>query len=323
MMHLYTCRDGALRQVHIDCSAPLPDGTVWIDLVEPTKDEERSVERKLGIDIPTREEMREIEASSRIYSENGALYMSLNVIARASTGKPETTSVTFILIAGKLVTVRYSDPMPFRTFLTHAVHQSGRCATGEAVCVGIIEAIVDRLADILEEVGNAVDKTSQEVFATEGAQPDSRVLQRVLTQIGRNGDLASRARDSLTSIARVGAYLSQAAKAHDDEDLTNRSDTLVQDIASLNDYLNFLANKITFVLDATLGMINIEQNLIVKIFTVVMVVFTPPTLIASVYGMNFELMPELHWRWGYPVALVLILLSGVLPYLWFKRRHWL
>jgi magnesium transporter len=323
MMHVYACRDKALHQVHAELSESLPDGTVWIDMIEPTKDEERSVERNLAIDIPTREEMREIEASSRIYHENDALYMSLNVIARASTGNPETSSITFILIHGKLVTVRYADPLPFRTFLAHSLHQSGLCETGAAVCVGLIEAIVDRVADILEGVGGEVDKLSQEVFGAPGGSPDTRVLQRVLAQIGRNGDLASRARDSLTTITRVGAYLSQAAKAHGNAELTERSNTLVQDIASINDYLNFLANKVTFLLDATLGMISIEQNLIVKIFTVFMVVFTPPTLVASIYGMNFKLMPELDWHWGYPVALVLMLLSGILPYAWFKRRGWL
>jgi magnesium transporter len=323
MLHVYANRGDALKTIDVDESGALPEDVVWIDLLEPTKEEERVVEHWLSIEIPTREEMREIEASSRVYEADGALYMNVNLIARAAEGLPEVSSATFVLSQTRLVTVRYSDPMPFKNYLAHSVRQVGHCGTGAAVCAGLMEAIVDRLADILENVGADIDAVSKLIFARNPETARERDFTRLLNRIGHNEDLAAKARDSLTTIARVAAYLTQAAKKHSSDSLQSRFERLHEDIVSLNDYLAFMSGKLSFVLDATLGMISIEQNQVMKVFTVFMVVTTPPIVIAGIYGMNFKFMPELDVPWAYPVALLVILITAIVPYWWIRRRGWL
>ncbi|HEX6143285.1 MAG TPA: magnesium transporter CorA family protein, partial [Geminicoccaceae bacterium] len=294
-------------------------------------EEERAVESALGVNVPTREEMTEIEPSSRLYEEDGALLMTATVICNAASERPESTAVSFLLSGHRLVTVRYADPQPFRLFALQAERHPSLCPTGEATFAALMDTIVDRLADILEMVVADVDALSIEIFAASRAggtagqrQTQRRDLQAVLARVGRNGDLTSKARESLASIGRLVAFSRRAIRPeHSPADVPARLETVAQDIASLSDYASFLANKITFLLDATLGMINIEQNATIKIFSVVAVVFLPPTLIASIYGMNFAFMPELEWRFGYPFALGLMIASAILPYLFFKRRGWL
>jgi magnesium transporter len=314
---------GLVRHQYAD--AGVPQGTVWLDLLEPTATEERAVEQLLGIEVPTREEMREIEASSRLYQENGAVYLTLTVVARADTARPETSAITFILAGERLVTLRYADPLPFRTFIASAEKHPSVGATAPLVLVGLLEAIVERIADVLERIGAELDALSAGVFATpdpaHGATDDGRDLRVLMQQIGRNGDLLSKARESLASQSRLLAFLQQSAALA--ADLRGRDHNLSRDVASLSDHAAFINGKISLLLDATLGLINIEQNKIIKIFSVASVVFLPPTLIASIYGMNFRHMPELDWPYGYPLALALMVASAVLPYLYFKRRGWL
>lgn len=323
MLHVYANRGDALKPIDVDRTESLPEDVVWIDLLEPTGDEERLVEHWLKIEIPTREEMREIEASSRVYEADDALYMNVNLLARVAEGEPEVSSATFVLSQTKLVTIRYSDPMPFKTYLGHSARQIGHCATGAAVCAGLMEAIVDRLADILENVGADIDIVSQLVFARDPKRAKERDFTRLLNRIGRNEDMAAKARDSLTTIARVAAYLTQAAKKHHSDALQSRFESLHEDIVSLNDYLAFMSGKLSFVLDATLGMISIEQNQVMKVFTIFMVVTTPPIVIAGIYGMNFKAMPELDVPWAYPVVLLVMLITAIVPYWWIRRRGWL
>ena len=199
------------------------------------------------------------------------------------------------------------------------------CETGESVLVALLEAIVDRLADILERAGRDIDQISRAVFRHRADKPTrSHDFQEMLEAIGRKGDLTSNIRDSLVTLERLVGFLCQAMLPRKNgRDMRDRVKTLARDIRSLEDHASFLSQKITFLLDATLGMINIEQNAIIKIFSVAAVVFLPPTLVASIYGMNFEFMPELGWHLGYPLALVVMIGSAILPYLYFKRRGWL
>jgi magnesium transporter len=297
---------------------------VWIDLFEPTDSEEAILEQRLGIDVPTREEMQEIEVSSRLYVEDESAFMTATLPARTDSDDLLMGPVTFVLAGDKLITVRYHEPRAFRTFPQRAEKVSLGCTNGIGVLNALLEATVDRLADILERAEREVDAISHEIFRVEDPSARrERDLNRVLQLIGRKGDLSSNIRDSLLSLARVAGFLAQLLAQRDDKNSRGRVKTLARDVQSLADHSSFLSQKITFLLDATLGMISIEQSNIIKIFSVATGVFLPPTLIASIYGMNFAYMPELHWRWGYPFAGVLMLLSALLPCWWFRRRGWL
>ena len=322
MLTAYVPADGALNRAELPAGAPVPEEAVWLDMLGPSPDEERAVEAALGVGVPTREEMKEIEASSRLYEEDGALYMTATIVTNADSENPESAAVTFMLIGRRLVTVRYADPQPFRLFAAYAARHPAVCATGEATFAALLDAIIDRLADILEMIGADVDALSKEIFAR-GARPRSRDFQQLLVRVGRNGDLTSKVRESLVSVGRVLTFSRQAIRARSQPAVQARLETINQDVQSLSDYVAFLSNKIAFLLEAVLGMINIEQNNIIKIFSVVAVVFLPPTLIASIYGMNFDVMPELHWIAGYPFAILLMIVSAILPYLYFKGRGWL
>ena len=323
MIRSYRRETGRLQPVY---GAPDPlDSLVWIDLISPTDEEENSLEARLGIDLPTKADMEEIEVSSRLYQNNGAVFMTAVIPAHADGGDPQVAPVTFILAGERLITVRYHEPRAFQTFSARVQKAASGCETGAGVLVALLETIVDRLADILERTGRDVDRLSRTVFKRGGAKPTpARDFQTVLEEIGRGGDQTSNIRDSLVTLERMAGYLAQVimhSKVPDD--VQEGIKTLSRDVHSLSDHSGFLNQKITFLLDATLGMISIEQNAIIKIFSVVAVVFLPPTLIASVYGMNFRFMPELEWLLGYPFALGLMLAAAILPYLFFKHRGWL
>lgn len=301
------------------------ENLVWIDLVGPMPDEKSLVEHLTGIDVPTKEEMEEIEISSRLYLENGAAFMTVILPSQTDTGEPEMHPVTFVLTNRHLITVRYHEPRSFRTFPARAEKIPMGCETAEGILLGLLEATVDRLADILERDGQEIDAISRKIFRHRADKPTrTHDFQEVLENIGQKGDLTSKIRDSLVSFDRMAGFLSHLMQQRrSGKDIRERIKTLSRDIRSLADYAGFLSQQITFLLDATLGMINIEQNSIIKIFSVAAVVFLPPTLIASIYGMNFTHMPELDWPVGYPVAIGLMILSAILPYVYFKRRGWL
>lgn len=323
MITSYVSDNGRLRVR--EALGELDDALVWIDLQSPTQAEEAEIEKRLGIAIPTREEMAEIEISSRLYSEDGAIFMTATLPANADRDDPDMLPVTFVLAGRRLVTVRYHEPRAFRTFPQRAAKVPMGCDSGETVLVALLEALVDRLADVLERAGRDIEGISRQVFRHKGAPPGkSRDLQETLEEIGRKGDLTSDIRDSLMTLERLVSFFSQQSLQHKAaRDVRERIRTLSRDIRSLADHASFLSQKITFLLDATLGMVNIEQNNIIKIFSVAAVVFLPPTLIASIYGMNFEFMPELKWPLGYPFAMGLMIVSAILPYFYFKRRNWL
>jgi magnesium transporter len=292
--------------------------------MEPTLEEERAVERFLTIEVPTREEMKEIEASNRLYEEDGALYMTATVVTRIDTERPETSAVTFILVRNKLITNRYVDPLPFRRFIAYAERHPAVGTSASAVLSGLLESVIERIADVLERVGSDLDELSAGVFAPpRNKRMVTRDLRAVMERIGRAGDLNSKARESLVSLGRLLTFVQQSSSVNLTQELRSRLRTQSRDVTALSDHASFIANKVTFMLEATLGLINIEQNNIIKIFSVAAVVFLPPTLIASIYGMNFRHMPELEWVLGYPLAIVMMIISAILPFVYFKRRGWL
>jgi magnesium transporter len=322
MILAYSSRNGTLRLVSLAVDQALPEDVIWIDVLDPTAEEENSVESMLGLDVPNREEMQEIEVSSRLYQEAGAFFMTATLIAGSDTDSPTSVPITFVLAGHRLVTLRYADPQPFRAFAAQVQRQGAPCSTGEAVLVDLLDVVVDRLADILERVQRDMDQLSLEVFGAGNGGPDVD-FKVVLRKIGRAQGLTSRARESLVSIGRLVTFLSRPGEGTLDRTSGRSLKTLSRDVVSLSDHASFLASGINFQLDATLGLINIEQNTIIKIFSVAATVFLPPTLIASIYGMNFDFMPELRWPGGYPFAILLMILSAILPYWYFKRRGWL
>jgi magnesium transporter len=326
MLTIYGIKNGALSIEKETAQGSLPAGAVWIDLFSPLPEEEQAVEKALSIDIPTREELAEIEASSRLYQEDGATFMTATLIRRGESGRAESQPVTFILKDRWFVTVRYSEPRAFPLFVRRA-QKPGNCpVSADGILMNLLEVVVDRAADHLESVATIVDKTSHEVFHTgKSRRPRGRDFQGLLQRIGEEGDFNSKLRESLVSLLRLAAFLSSVL---DTAKKTNREvkahlKTLQRDIQSLTDHSTFVSAKISFLLDAILGMISIEQNAIIKIFSVAAVVFLPPTLVASIYGMNFRFMPELEWLYGYPAALGLMALSALVPVLYFRSKGWL
>jgi magnesium transporter len=306
-----------------------PDATaVWIDLLRAEPAEVAQVEALTGLHVPSRPELEEIESSSRLAERDGALYLTYPAAKRDDTGETRTTPVGFVLTRDRLLTVRFDEMLGFDSFAARCRNGERRAGSGIEVFVGLCEVIIDRLADVLEREGDGLDRASHRIFRHGGkdAPPPRKAdaeLRAVLRNIGHAGDLISKIRDTLLGLGRILPYVQVMAKDWTSAELRARLKTMRADIQSLTDYNLHLANKVQFLLDATLGYINIEQNNIIRVLTVVSVVGVPPTFVASMYGMNFEGMPELHWHYGYAYALALILVSAVLPLLWFRVRGWL
>ncbi|MDX3926684.1 MAG: magnesium transporter CorA family protein [Shinella sp.] len=328
MLRIYKSQNNRLALADTLAGETPPQPVIWFDLFDPTAEETRLVESHLGIEIPTSDEMREIELSDRLYQEDGAQFMTMTAAIALDSDTPEKIPVTFILKETTLVTVRHADLKPFRIYAARIQKPNGApCETGELAMLGLIEAMIDRTADALERAGNEVDAISREVFRKKNgsATKKTRDLQSLIEQIGLKGDLLTTVQESLVSIGRLVAYHSavEGSGRKTGKESRQRAKLIQRDATSLGEHGLFLSNKITFLLDATLGLINLEQNQIIKIFSVAAVVFLPPTLVASIYGMNFEFMPELGWHLGYPYALGMMVLSALLPFLYFKRRGWL
>ena len=301
--------------------APLHEA-LWLDLFAPTADEEADVETLVGFDVPTRDDMEEIEASSRLYFEDHAAVMTAILPARADGDDPEMAPVSFVLTPDRLVTVRYHEPRSFATFAARAQKGGIEADSSIGLLVALLEVIVDRIADIMERAAGEIDGISRRIFRN--PKSAGRDYQAILEEIGRKGDLVSKVMDSLLTLERLDRFLAHVTvQKKSAKDVRDRVKTLARDVQSLIDHGNFVAAKVTFLLDATLGMISIEQNKINKILSVVAAVFLPPTLIASIYGMNFEHMPELSWPFGYPLALILMVCTAGGTFLFFKRKGWL
>jgi magnesium transporter len=297
---------------------------VWIDLLDPSPAEMAFVERASGLSLPSVADLSEIETSSRLRAHNGILYLSAPLVHRANADDPGTTPVGLVLGPELLVTVRFEELTSFTTF--------GQAAPGTAseAFAGLMEAIVDRIADVLERIAGELDTLSRRLFRSgplEGGRRhrpahEAADLRLILRRVGASGDLASKIRDSLHGLARIVPYVESMGGAWLSEAVKPRLETLRHDLLSLSDYDAHLIENVQLLLDATLGLINVEQNDIIKVLTIVSVVGVPPTLVASMYGMNFKYMPELAWDWGYPYGLALIAISAVGPLLWFKWRGW-
>lgn len=328
MIRTYSRSLGRFCGVDASNNDSLPADSTWIDLDRPSKDEEAQVEQMLGLDLPTADEMLDIEPSSRLYKENDALFMTANVVWRADSEAPETAPVTFVIKRNTLVTIRYSDPRAFDAFAAYAARHADACQSGQHALIGLVEAIVDRAAEVLERSGREVDMVSREIFRMKdtSAKPNggsAPALRSLLARIALNQNLVTKVRDSLVSLGRLISFFMAAQDEKPDRDLREHARSLARDVQSLSDHASYISSNTSFLLEASLGLINLEQNEIIKIFSVAAVMFLPPTLVASIYGMNFDFMPELKWPLGYPFAIVLMIASAAIPYYYFRRRGWL
>ncbi len=299
---------------------------IWIDLLNPSPEERRHVERLFGIDLPTLEDMKEIETTSRLYAEDGARFMTAPILSQVESSLPQKTEISFILVGQSLITIRETNLKSFGTVMAQCDRRGA--ATRDQVLLSLLDAIIDRQADLLERVAKEIDNISQNIFQRDAPnRPSENVLRDTLCELGRNGDLIAREQESLVALSRLVQYAGQADFDTQERDpavaLYPRLKPVARDLHSLTEFAGFLSNKVNFLLDATLGLIQIEQSSIVKIFTVAAVIFLPPTLVASVYGMNFAHMPELSQKWGYPFALCLMVMSVALPLWYCRRKNWL
>lgn len=293
---------------------------IWIDLFSPSAQEKAAIEKYLGLLIPTKEEMREIELSSRLYRDNDSLIMTSMMVANSGSPMPQYEPITFILTKKQIITVRYIEPQSFKLFIGRMESHDFQIIDAPQLLVELLDAAADRLADTLELIGNRLSDYSSVIFHdTNDEKADYNVLMR---NLGATGTLTSKARESLENFSRLISFFYRESKAEASE-LGQNIKLVSDDIKSLNEHVTFLSAEINFLLNATLGLITIEQNNIIKIFSVMAVIFLPPTLIATIYGMNFAFMPEISWTFGYPFALGLILLTSWLPYKYFKMRKWL
>lgn len=296
---------------------------VWIDLFNPTPEESARVTRDFHVQVPSREALQEIESSSRTRTEAEVLFVSMPLAIQDESGlKP--VPLGFLLSPRLLVTVRFSDLEAFTQAKAHCQRDAYRDSA--SVFAAIVESMVDFSADLLEKLSTDLATVSTHIFAKHGVSLSHdkrfrRILRASLTAVGTSGDRLSHLRESVLGLQRIIAYVADMANWLPPE-LKARLKTIREDLASLVDFEAHLSGKTQFLLDAILGLISTEQNDMFKVLTIASVVGIPPTLIASMYGMNFHFMPELSWRWGYPFGLGLIGLSILLPILWFKRRGW-
>lgn len=319
MIRVYRAGCAACEPLTVDpADWVLPPDVVWIDLIEPTREEDVAVEKALGLSVPTREEMAELEASSRVYRENGATYATADIITHGDTDIPGIEPVTFVLTDGPLVTIRYTDPKPFAMLIDKLNREPALCATGKDMFLNLMESVIDRASDILSRNVNRVEGIATHIFS--GGKTVG--FEKLITRLGQAQIANARIEQSLAGLSRVFAFIGVDERI-DGEESRVHLHSLSRDAESLIAHNHSVASSINFQLSAALGLINIEQSSIIKIFSVGAVAFLPPTLIASIYGMNFDHMPELSQPWGYPLAVVAMVISALLPLAWFKKKGWL
>jgi magnesium transporter len=308
----------------------LPDNAVWIDLAEPTRDEERALEEALGIGVPTREDVTEIQTSSRLLEEDGTLFMT-GIVPYGEDRRPlQTLPLTFIRTGDRLITIRYGFPESVDRFIRRAADGKLRLDSADAVLAAIVEAIVDRIADRLEFIGDDLRRIERLIFrrGTQHAPVGRRLslgrrireLQVAIESLGAHHQVIFEMRGCLQSFVRLLGF---RRSHHGDIPCAARFAAIEEDLKAIADYDADLTASMEFMLDATVGLIDVQQNKVIYILSIVGMVLTPPVLIASLYGMNFVDMPELKWAWGYAWALLLMLASAVVPYLLFKWKGWL
>lgn len=308
----------------LEPGAPIPPGAVWIDMIDPTQQEDEQVQSYLGCKVPTRGDPDYAEPPEAYYAEDGVRYLQANVISEGE-GMPGLSGVTFVICGPTLVTVRYDTSESFEIFGHKISRSASHAVEPDAVALGLVNTLVNRAARALGKVGVSLDEIASAVFRARGVKArGGTIYYRTLDALGREDEKISNLRESLLSLERLLVFLSAESRAEKTAKPVRESmKSTLRDLQSLEEDASFKAQKVQFLLDATLGFINLAQNDIIKLFSVLAVIFMPPTVIASIYGMNFKVMPELDWRFGYPMALLLMVCAAVLPYVFFRWKKWL
>ena len=300
------------------------DAVSWIDLSQPTDDEIKAVESRYGLQLPSRSELSEVELSSRVSEEGGVLYLNMPTVTTMSETEHVPSPVGFVLSKDVLITLRYTELRSF-DMAVRKFAKDGKYPSAIDTFATIVDDIVDLSADLLESVATELETVSRSIFSGKVGRNESRTNaehREILVRVGNAGERLSRIRDSVLSLQRIVTFVAGSELNWIPHEIKARLATPKADLSSLNEYQTYLADKVQFLLDAVLGFINIKQNDIFQVLTVISVVGIPPTLVASIYGMNFRNMPELSWAWGYQWGLAMILLSAIVPIVWFKWRKW-
>jgi magnesium transporter len=299
---------------------------IWLDLASPSPEELEAAEAFVGVGLPTRQALSEIENSRRMRSRDGVLFMS--AVAPPPAGGTASSPIGLILSRDRLVTVRFTPLRGFDAAWERVERGEATAASSLEVFVELCEELVDRLTDALELVAEELRPQTEAAFGADDVEvrrpvASNQVLRTQLRHVGRLGDRLSDVRDALAGLDRVVVFAAhQTNHWPDASTVAGRLQSLARDIATLKDYDAQLFDKIHFLLDATVGLINIAQNDIFKVLTIVSIIGIPPTLVASMYGMNFKTMPEYDWSLGYPYVLALIVLSAAVPVIWFRVKGW-
>lgn len=314
----YHLVDRRLAKVAIRCRQDLEAITpVWIDLLAPSKAQRHLLSQHYGLDLPNLTELGDLEASARHYLTQEQIYIHSDFLLDRE-GDSRTVPVLFILASGCLFSVRGEELPVFRLQRLRARTQPGMVKDGKDILLDLYSAEAEYSADALEEIYLALEAVSKQVLSQDVSD---EMAAKILADIAEQEDLNGRIRRNMLDTQRAVSFLLRRKLLNkaQQEDVQQ----ILRDIESLNSHTAFLFDKINFLLEATVGFININQNKVVKIFSVASVALLPPTLIASIYGMNFQYMPELAWELGYPFALSLMLVSVVVPFIYFKRKGWL
>jgi magnesium transporter len=332
MLKAYACGGGRLSSIDAHSQAAAAPGAIWFDLLNPEPEESAFVTHETGLSLPSHEDLTEIENSSRLSADGPVLTLSMPIVTRVENSL-RSSVCGFVLAPDRLVTIRFASSLVFDNFAAQP-HETGAADEPQSafVLIGLLEAIVDRQADVLEKLRSELDQLSHQVFHHRfGSEKREKALQRrnteadlqaILVTLGRDYDTISFLRDSQLGVARIAPYVEGAAPwlPHS---VAIRLKSVQKDISSLNEFSTHLTDKVQFLLDATLGLINIAQNSLIKVLTIVSIVGIPPTLVAGIYGMNFHDMPELSWTYGYGYGWAVMIISAILPLAWFRTKGWL
>lgn len=326
MILAYVIQNGIIVKKEIFPGDELPANMVWIDMHAPSIDEKKYIEKCFSIDVLTSEEISRIEVMSPFYKSKEAYYMTLTTINRNDNGHFDGSPFTSVMTNSCLITLHYSKMEAIETFLNLTKYETDIYSVPAVLLSAITEVLIHDVGEILETTGNETDSLIQNVF-DKGSRSSTGVgnnYNEIIAKVGNAGNTISRCRESLVSINRLIIYFTQVERERTTyKDHTLRLKHISREVSSLTEYANFLSQRIGFLLDATLGLLSVEQNMIVKVFTIASAVLMPPTLIASTYGMNFTHMPETHWEYGYPIALFMMFISAAIPCYFFRRKGWL
>lgn len=317
MINAYSLNSGQFSVDRVYTSTPPSSGTIWLDVVEPSEDEHQWLIHHYPGCLPNENELHEIEISSRFFESEYGIHIR-SLFPHRSGHELRNVNIAFELRADRLITLQDEPTALFRLMRNYLNSQHIQASTPLDVIILLFSAKVEYLADTLEEVYEELEEASQNALSEETADADE-----LLRTITLQEDLNGKVRLNLLDTQRSLRYLLRACDRALDEPQKDQIQDMLRDIESLTPHTAFLFEKINFLMEATMGFINLEQNSIIKIFSVAAVIFLPPTLIASIYGMNFTNMPELNTSWGYPLALALMLMSAVGTFLFFKRKGWL